>query len=73
MEQSKKQEVVLNAIHKIVGDIEINFAKNILEYMGPLDAVYVIHMIEQEVNIDLSYKFMDNPDILTVNGLIELI
>ncbi len=41
--------------------------------MGPLDAVYVIHIIEQDASIDLSYKFMDNPDILTVDGLIELI
>lgn len=73
MEQCKKQEVVLKAIHKIVGDMEIDFKRNILEYMGPLDAVYVIHIIEQDASIDLSYKFMDNPDILTVDGLIELI
>ncbi len=73
MEQCKKQDIVLNAIHIIAGDMEIDFKRNILEYMGPLDAVYVIHIIEQEAGIDLSYKFMDNPDILTVDGLIELI
>ena len=73
MEQIKKQEVVLDAIYKIIGNVEINHKSNILEYMGPLDAVYVIHMIEQKMKIDLSNKFEDNPDILTVEGLIELI
>lgn len=73
MEQSKKKEVILTAIHKIVGNMEISPERNILEFMGPLDAVYVIHSIEQEMNIDLTNKFKDNPDVLTVNGLVQLI
>lgn len=73
MEQINKKEIVLDIIYRFIGNVEIDDKSNILEYMGPLDAVYVIHMIEQEMGIDLSHVFKDDPNILTISKLINLI
>lgn len=73
MNNKEKYSIVTNAVRKIVGNKDIDEEKNLLEFMGPLDAVYVLTFIEREANVDFTNKFTNNPDVLSVNGLMRLL
>ena len=67
MEQKEIKDMIKEIVCMIVDDMSL------FKYINALDAVYVVMEIEKRTGKNLSGKFKNKSDVMTVNGLTKLL
>lgn len=74
MEQKEIKDMIKEIVCMISGKkMEIVDDMSLFKYINALDAVYAVMEIEKRTGKNLSGKFKNKSDVMTVNGLTKLL